>query len=148
MAQRKLALRPFSRKRFRNAVAQNRKYKFKSVNDTRGHAAGDQALRTLTAVLRSAGLRKSDSWGRIGGEEFAVTLPECSLEQAAIVAERIRSRIAEAPVTFGKDVFFITASIGLSEYRSGDTQETLLHRADQALYQAKQTGRNRVCLTD
>lgn len=120
---------------------------FKSVNDTRGHAAGDEALRTLTTVLRSSGLRQSDFWGRIGGEEFAVTLPEIPLDKTAIVAERIRSNLAEVPVTFENDQFFITASLGASEYRTGDTQEILLHRADQALYQAKQTGRNRVCLT-
>ena len=119
---------------------------FKSVNDTRGHAAGDEALRALILVFQSSGLRQNDFWGRIGGEEFAVTLPETALHAAAEAAERLRANLAETPVSYENENFFITASIGVSQYRTGDVRETLLHRADQAMYQAKQTGRNRVCL--
>jgi diguanylate cyclase (GGDEF)-like protein len=119
---------------------------FKSVNDSRGHAAGDEALRTVAAVLRSSELRKNDFFGRIGGEEFAIALPETTIEGAADLAERIRVKLASTPVTYNKNDFIITASIGASVFRLGDTQETLLHRADQAMYDAKQTGRNRVCL--
>lgn len=118
---------------------------FKSVNDTRGHAAGDEAIRTLTRVLRSSGLRQSDFLGRIGGEEFAVALPETALKDAVEAGERVRSLLAATPVSFASENFSLTVSIGISEYREGDSQETLLHRADQAMYQAKQTGRNRVC---
>jgi diguanylate cyclase (GGDEF)-like protein len=120
---------------------------FKSVNDTRGHAAGDEALRTMIRVFQSSGLRQSDFCGRIGGEEFAVTLPETALCAAAVAAERVRANLAETPVSYENKNFFITASIGVSQYRTGDVQETLLHRADQAMYEAKQTGRNRVCLS-
>jgi diguanylate cyclase (GGDEF)-like protein len=119
---------------------------FKSVNDTRGHAAGDEALRTLIHVFQSSGLRQNDCWGRIGGEEFVVALPETAIHAAAEAAERLRENLAETPVSYENKNFFITASIGVSQYRTGDGLETLLHRADQAMYQAKQTGRNRVCL--
>lgn len=121
---------------------------FKTVNDTRGHAAGDEALRTVAAVLRSSELRQNDYFGRIGGEEFAVILPETSLQGAAEVAERICTNLATTPVTYDDNAFVITASIGVSEYRLGDTLETLLRRADQAMYEAKQAGRNRVCQAD
>jgi two-component system, cell cycle response regulator len=120
---------------------------FKSVNDTCGHAAGDEALRTLVRVFQSSGLRQSDFWGRIGGEEFAVTLPETALHAAAGVAERLRANLAKAPVCYDGKSFFITASIGVSQFRTGDVRETMLHRADQAMYEAKQAGRNRVCLS-
>ena len=119
---------------------------FKSINDTRGHAAGDEAIRTVTRVLQSSGLRQSDFLGRIGGEEFAVALPETDLQDAADAAERVRSQLAATPVIYASEKFTITVSIGVSEFRDGDSQETLLQRADQAMYQAKQTGRNRVCL--
>jgi diguanylate cyclase (GGDEF)-like protein len=119
---------------------------FKSINDTRGHAAGDEALRSMIRIFQTSGMRQSDFWGRIGGEEFAVTLPETALLAAAEAAERIRANLAETPVVYGHENFFFTASIGVSQYRGGDTLETLLQRADQAMYEAKQTGKNRVCL--
>ena len=120
---------------------------FKSVNDSRGHAAGDEALRTIAVVLQSSELRQSDFFGRIGGEEFAVVLPETSISGAADVAERIRRNLASASVTFEQHVFNMTASIGVSEFKPDDTQESMMGRADKAMYAAKQTGRNRVCLT-
>ncbi|MFZ2948888.1 MAG: GGDEF domain-containing protein [Desulfuromonadaceae bacterium] len=119
---------------------------FKSVNDSRGHAAGDEALKTVAAVLMSSELRINDFFGRIGGEEFAIALPETTIEGAADVAERIRENLESTPVTYDKNAFIITASIGAGDFRRGDTRETLLHRVDQAMYDAKQTGRNRVCL--
>ncbi|MBK5277106.1 MAG: diguanylate cyclase [Desulfuromonadales bacterium] len=119
---------------------------FKSVNDTRGHAAGDEAIRTVTRVLQSTGIRQSDFLGRIGGEEFAVALPETDLQDAADAAERVRLQLAATKVSYASENFSITVSIGVSTYRGGDSQETLLQRADQAMYQAKQTGRDRVCL--
>ena len=119
---------------------------FKNVNDSRGHAAGDEALRTVAKVLQSSELRQNDFFGRIGGEEFAIALPETCIRGATDVAERIRVNLASTPVTYDRIDFIITASIGVSEYIPGDVQETLLHRADQAMYDAKQAGRNRVCL--
>jgi diguanylate cyclase (GGDEF)-like protein/PAS domain S-box-containing protein len=119
---------------------------FKSVNDTRGHAAGDEAIRTVIRGIQLTGLRQSDFIGRIGGEEFAVALPETGLQEAADAAERMRSLVAATPVRYASEHFSITVSIGVCEFRAGDSQETLLQRADEAMYQAKQTGRNRVCL--
>lgn len=118
---------------------------FKSVNDSRGHAAGDEALHTLCRTLQASGLRPSDFFGRIGGEEFAVTFPETDSEGAATVAERVRRNLENTAVIHDNSKFFITASFGVSGYKDGDTQETLLSRADQAMYRAKDTGRNRVC---
>ena len=118
---------------------------FKKINDTFGHAAGDTALQSFVSILRTSGLRECDFWGRLGGEEFAVTLPETTLERSLVPAERIRSLLAENLVTHDDASFVVTASIGVSQYVLGDTGETVLSRADQAMYKAKQEGRNRVC---
>ncbi|MEO5357705.1 MAG: GGDEF domain-containing protein [Nitrospirae bacterium YQR-1] len=119
---------------------------FKLVNDTRGHGAGDEALRTLAAVVQTSGLRANDFIGRIGGEEFAIVLPETGESDAAAVAERIRTTLAETPVIYENEEFFITASVGVSQNKTGDVQATLLSRADGAMYDAKHKGRNRVCI--
>jgi diguanylate cyclase (GGDEF)-like protein len=116
---------------------------FKSVNDRYGHAVGDAAIRRMAeACLR--GKRKSDVVGRVGGEEFAIILPETSLSRARVVAERIRKGIAAETLKAGDGSFHITASIGIAEasvnMRGADG---LLAAADQALYQAKAQGRNR-----
>ena len=119
---------------------------FKSVNDTRGHAAGDEALRSLCRVLNSSELRSTDFFGRIGGEEFAIVLPETNKQGAVETAERVRGNLEKRVILHEGNEFFITASMGVSEYREGDTQESLLNRADQAMYSAKETGRNRICM--
>lgn len=119
---------------------------FKSVNDTRGHAAGDEALRALCRALNSSGLRNTDFFGRIGGEEFAIVLSETKIQGAGATAERVRSNLENTVVLHEGNEFFITASIGVSEYRDGDTRESLLSRADQAMYNAKESGRNKVCV--
>ncbi len=118
---------------------------FKSVNDSRGHAAGDEALQTLCRTLKTSGLRASDFFGRIGGEEFAVAFPETDAQGASEAAERVRVNLEKTAVLHEGSEFFITASIGVSGYKTGDTRETLLNRADKAMYRAKDTGRNRVC---
>ncbi|MBF0464087.1 MAG: GGDEF domain-containing protein [Nitrospirae bacterium] len=118
---------------------------FKSVNDTRGHGAGDEALRTMARIVQTSGLRVNDFWGRIGGEEFAVVLPETLIADAVAVAERIRVTLAKTPVKYENEEFFITVSIGVSQLKTGDVQATLLSRADEALYRAKRTGRNKIC---
>jgi len=116
---------------------------FKSVNDRYGHAVGDVAIREMAeACLR--GKRKSDVVGRVGGEEFAVLLPETSLSRARVVAERIRKGIAAETLRAGDVSFRITASIGIAEASvSMRGADGLLAAADHALFQAKAQGRNR-----
>lgn len=112
---------------------------FKPVNDTHGHAVGDQVLQTLALLLASQ-MRGSDLAARIGGEEFALLMPETSLEEAKSALERLRKAIEAhtwQPVP-------ITASIGVTGYLPEDTSESLLARADRALYKAKHLGRNYV----
>lgn len=116
---------------------------FKAVNDRYGHAAGDEALRSFAKILR-ASLRQADTPARLGGEEFAVLLPETSLANAQLLAERIRQSVETTPVTVGGATFPLTVSIGVVGTRLPKTSlETLLEQADLALYQAKKSGRNR-----
>ncbi len=120
---------------------------FKSINDTYGHQGGDSALQSLVSQSQQA-LRDWDILGRVGGEEFAVLLPETKTEQAMLVAERLRQGIASTltPVD-GGTLVHLTVSIGLATASDEDTDvEMLFKRADQALYEAKQTGRDKVCL--
>lgn len=122
---------------------------FKAVNDTYGHHVGDVALQSLMATSREA-LRDWDIVGRMGGEEFAVLLPETDSMQALDVAERLRMAVAatDIPVEDGK-VVHMTISTGIATANDGDvTVETLLERADKALYEAKHTGRNKVCVAE
>lgn len=116
---------------------------FKQVNDEYGHLAGDQVLKELCKKVLSL-LRVTDEMARWGGEEFVVLLPTASADHAAVLAERIRTEIARG-VTGGLNV---TVSVGLAEYQRGESLETLVSRADQALYAAKNQGRNRVCRAD
>lgn len=118
---------------------------FKKINDSYGHAAGDAALQFFVKTLENSGLRDSDFWGRLGGEEFAVVLPETVTDQALVPAERIRSQLADGRVTYMEESFTVTASIGVSQYQPGDSADSLLSRADKAMYRAKDEGRNRVC---
>jgi diguanylate cyclase (GGDEF)-like protein len=116
---------------------------FKSVNDRYGHAVGDEAIISVAAACLP-GKRGSDIVGRLGGEEFAMLLPETDAAQAEIVAERIRERIAEHSLTVHNVQFSVTISIGIAEATvSMSGIETLLRSADKALYQAKAGGRNR-----
>lgn len=119
--------------------------RFKKVNDTYGHAIGDLVLQELANTAITA-LRDTDILGRIGGEEFAVLLPDTSFAQAQEMAERLRSKIAQCQVPISAhDKINFTVSIGLVMLGATDTQLThLLQKADLALYQAKQQGRNRV----
>ena len=115
---------------------------FKQINDTRGHAVGDQVLANVGAMLRSV-LRAQDFAGRNGGEEFAVLLPDTDIGVALEVAERVRATIAEVTLP-GTDVP-VTASIGVAGFPShASTPERLERLADAALYVAKRQGRNRV----
>jgi len=120
--------------------------KFKSINDTYGHALGDEALKLVSKELFKV-VRKSDIFGRIGGEEFATTLPHTSLEGTILVAEKMRDIIEKLNFTTnnGQSVP-LRVSIGVSMLTDVDqTLEDVLHRADLALYKAKESGRNQVC---
>jgi diguanylate cyclase (GGDEF)-like protein len=122
---------------------------FKSINDRFGHATGDKVLRAVSRLCGQA-LREEDFIGRLGGEEFAVMLPETDAINALEVAERIRHLIASAVIETdcedGDATLSPSCSLGVAILRDDDSShEHLLARADKALYEAKQTGRNRVC---
>jgi diguanylate cyclase (GGDEF)-like protein len=117
---------------------------FKRINDTYGHHAGDLALRSLSLVAMEQ-KRAQDTFGRLGGEEFGLLMPETTLEQALVVAERVRRVWEDSPVNLDGKMIRSTMSIGLAEAVSTDQSlEDLLRRADRMLYKAKETGRNRV----
>lgn len=118
--------------------------RFKRINDTLGHAAGDQVIKAMSEVVRET-VRATDIAGRVGGEEFGVLLPDASVDDAMAIAERLRRRASEISIHYnGVDVAF-TCSLGVAEREADcDAFETLLAHADAALYQAKDQGRNRV----
>lgn len=128
---------------------------FKQVNDTYGHAAGDEVLRELSHRIESQ-VRGSDVAARYGGEEFVILLPHTGIAAGRLLAERIRHTVSESPVMFGEgNELTITISIGIASAtpREGDFDmktlgESLLARADVALYSAKSAGRNRISLAD
>jgi len=113
---------------------------FKKVNDTYGHDAGDQALIALSKEVRSL-LRYSDIFCRYGGEEFIIIMPESTMIESKISANRIRKHVEELQI---KDISHITISLGVTELQEDDTLESLLKRVDKALYLSKENGRNRV----
>jgi len=118
--------------------------RFKHINDTYGHHAGDLALRSLSLVAMEQ-KRAQDTFGRLGGEEFGLLMPETSLAQALVVAERIRQVWEKSPVNLDGELIHSTMSIGLAEALPTDKSlEDILRRADEMLYKAKQAGRNRV----
>ena len=117
--------------------------KFKSINDTHGHQIGDQVLRTFSAVIRSV-LRKTDFCGRYGGEEFLIILTQTDLEAAKVFAERVRACVENSYFPdLGPD-FRVTVSIGLAQHHTKDNIQKTISHADDALYKAKNGGRNRV----
>ncbi|MBX3441463.1 MAG: diguanylate cyclase [Planctomyces sp.] len=118
---------------------------FKRINDEHGHQAGDDALRTVSRLMTQA-VRSYDQVGRYGGEEFLVVAPNATLKNAVAIAERIRFRVDCHPVSIGDLALPLTVSIGVaSSAEFVDGGKDLAHRADQALYAAKRSGRNRVC---
>jgi len=117
---------------------------FKEINDRYGHAFGDKVLQRIVEIAKGQ-VRPPDIVGRYGGEEFAIGLVECSLEGALRIAERIRLRIAEASMVWEQNVASVTVSIGVAMLTPDvDQVESLIDRADRALYEAKAKGRNRV----
>ncbi|MBY6263376.1 diguanylate cyclase [Azospirillum sp. 412522] len=117
---------------------------FKRINDTFGHATGDDALRMVAAGCQAI-LREYDILGRLGGEEFVVVLPGATADESRVVAERVRRHLARMPIEAPDGTFRLTASIGIAGLEgANDTLERAIHRADLALYRAKHLGRNRV----
>lgn len=117
---------------------------FKAINDRYGHAVGDETLKLLAAVCKTL-LRECDLFARLGGEEFAAILPETDLDAAMLVAERLRIGVAQLVVPTNSQAFSFTVSIGVAQAGSEDhSLHELVHRADEALYAAKASGRNKV----
>lgn len=119
---------------------------FKQINDHNGHAAGDEVLKGLTERWKHV-LRSHDLIGRIGGEEFCVLLPKVGPDGAATAAEKLRTAIAELPFMFEGQLLRVTVSIGVATLTPGDDLPELMRRADKALYQAKETGRDRIIVS-
>jgi len=117
---------------------------FKRINDTYGHAAGDAILKHFAALIRDE-LRKIDTVGRVGGEEFAIILPGANLEEAKVFAERLRQKVETTPLQLDGKVISFAVSIGITAMKETDASaDTAMIRADAALYRAKENGRNRV----
>ena len=116
---------------------------FKKVNDTYGHLAGDFVLKEVANIIRST-IRNSDICGRFGGEEFVVVLPNTKLNGAMKLAERIRENIQNNKFIFQNQEIPVTISIGITSASKNDSLFSLIERADDALYEAKNKGRNRV----
>ncbi len=118
---------------------------FKSINDTFGHAAGDEVIATFADILRNIAEQRS-LIGRVGGEEFAILIPGANLMTGRLYAETARSAMASHQKPFSGPDHAMTASFGVAALRPGDSLSDLLRRADVALYQAKSEGRNRVSM--
>ncbi len=116
---------------------------FKSVNDSRGHAAGDAVLRIIASGI-AAVVRPYDSVGRYGGEEFLIVAPNCGLGETWELAERVRVHVAGCNIMAGKSTVRVSLSLGIATGEASQDIEKVLHAADAALYQAKHNGRNRV----
>ena len=119
---------------------------FKSINDRYGHLAGDACLKSITATIKSS-LRNIDITARFGGEEFIVLLPETGESGARIVAEKLRSAVAETEIQLHSEIIHVTVSIGIvtAESLELDNFDEIVGRADTAMYSAKGLGRNMVC---
>ena len=120
---------------------------FKNVNDTYGHAAGDKMLKAFVQVAQQD-LRKIDYFGRYGGEEFLLIMSDTRLNGACATAERLRSSVAAARFNDIDPKLIQTVSIGIAEFRRGESVDQIQLRADKAMYKAKANGRNRVEVDD
>jgi len=119
----------------------------KYVNDRYGHAIGDMHLIHLAETMRSVS-RKSDTLARYAGDEFMIILPNTRKEDAGIVAERLRARIENSPLSVDGSPVFTTVSIGVASFpEAGSTVDELVNAVDTALYKAKRQGKNRVVYT-
>ncbi|HET7838524.1 MAG TPA: diguanylate cyclase DgcA [Rectinemataceae bacterium] len=122
---------------------------FKKFNDVYGHNCGDAVLKQVAKLLQAC-IRGMDLAARYGGEEFCVLLPDTDRERALIIAERIRKTIAETPSVYEGERLWVTVSLGLAQYIPGRdiSGKSLIDRADRALYQSKQSGRDRICAAE
>jgi diguanylate cyclase (GGDEF)-like protein len=119
---------------------------FKAINDTHGHAVGDEALMSFTRTIRR-NIREIDLLARFGGDEFVLLLPEADPEHAAGVVSRLRQALVEHPLNLGGMSVPITVSVGIAGLApGGEDLDGLLRRADIALYRSKQAGRDRISL--
>ena len=116
---------------------------FKRVNDTHGHQVGDDVLSDVAGRMQGA-VRSFDTLGRYGGEEFLIVMDNANADTAYEIAERVRYRVASSPVKTRSEEVKMTVSVGLAELKPGDSVDSLVKRADEALYKAKHRGRNQV----
>ena len=119
---------------------------FKKLNDTLGHAAGDAALIHLAAVIRET-MRPQDTIARLGGEEFLILLPDTDIEDASRAVVRLQRELTKKFFLHNNDKLLITFSAGVTSMATGDSQASLIERADKAMYHAKQTGKNKVSIS-
>ena len=117
---------------------------FKRLNDQLGHQAGDEALKFLSSTVKGL-LRPSDALARYGGEEFVILLPDTPLDEAQSAITRLQRQLSAQMFMHENQQVFITFSAGVTLFRSGEAIEATLDRADEALYEAKRTGKNRTC---
>jgi len=118
---------------------------FKHVNDTYGHQAGDDVLKALAHIMRNT-VRINDLLARYGGEEFVIVCPHAGMDEATEIAERVRRSVEQTPLATRAGEIRITISAGVAGYQQEQPIETLIKDADQAMYEAKNSGRNRVCV--
>ncbi|MFC4255942.1 diguanylate cyclase [Altererythrobacter xixiisoli] len=120
--------------------------RFKQVNDTHGHPAGDEVIRTISAMALTM-MRKQDLVGRLGGEEFIIAMPDCDSRSAVLACERVREAVAALPIVLSHGATLkVTLSTGIAQLAHAEDRTRLIVRADEALYSAKNTGRDRVLL--
>jgi two-component system cell cycle response regulator len=118
---------------------------FKNINDNFGHQVGDMVIKALGDMLRKS-LRKYDYAGRYGGEEFYMVLTSANLQQGFIIGERFRRELEEHPISCAGKEVHVTVSMGIAQYRLGESRDSWIQRADKAMYKAKKLGRNRIVL--
>ena len=118
---------------------------FKHINDRHGHETGDDALLGIAGLIREA-VRADDLIGRLGGEEFGIYLPQIGADDALALTERVRAHLAQSPAyAVNGEAYCVTASLGMAiEQSPGETLKDIIHRADMAMYRAKDEGRNRI----
>jgi len=115
---------------------------FKYINDKYGHLAGDKILQEISSLI-SINIREVDIFCRWGGEEFLILLKSCDLQNAYIMAEKIRELVKKKKFSFKDNKIFITISLGITQYEVNDNEDKILTRVDNLLYQAKTKGRNK-----
>lgn len=119
---------------------------FKYINDTYGHKVGDDILKLISRTIKS-NIRDEDLFGRYGGEEFLLVFKLANKEELLMISEKIRLLVEKSSIIYNNDSISVTISLGASMYREGDTKEELIDRADQAMYESKRTGKNKVSLS-